>query len=1057
MLRRNLRPASLMVWLFLVAAMPGFAQQVTGTISGRVTDSSGAVIPGTTVQVQNVETGLARSVQTDAGGRYEARNLPVGSYTITVQQAGFRTEVRSGVTLTVASEVVVNFALSVGEVQERVEVTAEAPAIETTTVTLSGLISQQQIRDLPLNGRSFDDLALLTPGVVNQTNADGGISGHGQRIEATLYLLDGTTTNDARQQGNTGTVVGTKLGVEAIREFRVMTHSFSAEYGGRAGAVVSAITQSGTNAFHGSVYEFFRNNELDARDFFNVANAPDPSPLPAFRQNQFGASVGGPVRRDRIFFFGNYEGLRRRRGETNIAIIPDLNTRRGVIPGQPAPLPVNPAIAPYLDLYPVPNGNNFGDGLAEYVSDVSTAANEDYYMGRGDFQVSNNDSFYLRYVHNPSRIDDPGPVPPFGGEQEGSTHLAVLSETHILSPTMLNEFRFAYNRTAPRIGVKALDFKDGAMDFVPGQGFGTIGFSFTAGTRTINTLGTSAAMPQFFPQNLFQATDTFNYSKGPHSLKFGFSVERMQFGQYALSRRRGEYTFSSSLSRLVAGQATRARWATIGGTSSDVRGWRQSLVGWFVQNDYRVRPNLTLNLGFRHEFVTSPYEVNGKSATHLNITDLESTVGNAFESSKLNVSPRVGLAWDPTGSGKTSVRLGGGVFHNQLLGRDWYLFSQFDHRFINTRDVRNPNPSIFPRITESGAAAGAKSTKIVTPHPDTPTVIHYNLDIQRQLTPTITVSAGYVGSYGYNLTVEAEQNIRIAELRDGSTFFSPTAPFVNPNFTSMLQLLTNTISNHNALQLTLKRSFAGGFLLQSHYTWSKTMGNGDSTSPSTLNNTSATLMDVTDPERDYSLSAYDQRHVFVLNGRYELPFGNLLPSRLARAVIGGWEVNGIFKTSSGFPVNIVTGFNNSNNGDATEPDRPNLNPGFSNSPTEGTTAGCGDGIIKAGEKLGTANRWYDPCAYGLPPAGTFGNLGRNVVAGPGHFTVDFTLAKKFPVKEGMDVEFRAEAFNILNRANFDLPNNLAFSADRTRNGAAGRIIATQAKNREIQLGLKLIF
>jgi len=705
----------------------------------------------------------------------------------------------------------------------------------------------------------------------------------------------------------------------------------------------------------------------------------------------------------------------------------------------------------------VPNGNNFGDGLAEYVSDVSTAANEDYYMGRGDFQLSENDSFYLRYVHNPSKIDDPGAIPPFGGEQDGSTHLAVLSETHILSPTMLNEFRFGFNRTAPRIGVKALDFKDGAMDFVPGQGFGTIGFSFTAGTRTINTLGTSAAMPQFFPQNLFQATDTFNYSEGPHSLKFGFSVERMQFGQYALSRRRGEYTFSSSLSRLVAGQPTRARWATIGGTSSDVRGWRQTLVGWFVQDDFRVRPNLTLNLGFRHEFVTSPYEVNGKSATHLNITDPESTVGNAFESRKLNLAPRVGVAWDPTGSGKTSVRLGAGVFYNELLGRDWYLFSQFDHRFINTRDVRNPDPSTFSRITESGATAGAKSTKIVTPHPDTPTVIHYNLDIQRQLTSTTSVSAGYVGSHGYNLTVEAEQNIRVRPA--GRQVFSTTDPFVNPNFTSMLQLLTNTISNHNALQLTLKRSFAGGFLLQGHYTWSKTMGNGDSTSPSTLNNTSATLMDISDPERDYSLSAYDQRHSFVLNGRYLLPFGNLLQSRLARTVIGGWEVNGIVKTNSGFPVNIVTGFNNSLNGDATEPDRPDLNPGFSNSPTEGASAGCGDGIIKAGEKLGTPNRWYDPCAYGLPPAGTFGNLGRNAVAGPGLFAVDFTLAKKFPVKEGMNVEFRAEAFNILNRANFDLPNNLAFSAGSppTRNGAAGRIIATQAKNREIQLGLKVTF
>ncbi|MGH9785387.1 MAG: hypothetical protein ACRD88_14510, partial [Terriglobia bacterium] len=272
-----------------------------------------------------------------------------------------------------------------------------------------------------------------------------------------------------------------------------------------------------------------------------------------------------------------------------------------------------------------------------------------------------------------------------------------------------------------------------------------------------------------------------------------------------------------------------------------------------------------------------------------------------------------------------------------------------------------------------------------------------------------------------------------------------------------LQLLTNTISNHNALQLTMRKSFTGGFLLQGHYTWSKTLGNGDSTSPSTLNNTSATLMDITDLDRDYGFSAYDQRHSFVLNSRYLLPFGNLLQSRLARAVIGGWEVNGILKAGSGFPVNIVTGFNNSLNGDATDPDRPNLNPGFSNNPTQGTTAGCGGGTIKSGQKLGTPDLWYDPCAFSLPLAGTFGNLAKNAVIGPGQFTVDFTLAKKFPVKEGMDVEFRAEAFNILNRANFDIPNNNAFNADRTVNGAAGRITATQADNRQIQLGLKLIF
>ncbi len=370
----------------LVAATTASAQVVTGTISGRMTDATGAVIPGSTVQVQNVETGLSRSVQTDAAGRYEARNLPVGSYSITAQQAGFRTEVRRGVTLTVGSEVTVNLELTVGEVQEKVEVTAEAPTIETTNATLSGLVSQQQMRDLPLNGRSYDQLELLAPGVVIQPNAGRDsthgsrfhISSNGDRDTPSLYLLDGATVNDASSEGP-GSAAGLSLGVEAIREFRVLTHNFSAEYGRNSGAVIPAVTRSGTNEFHGSAYEFLRNNVLDARNFFN------PGALPPFRQNQFGASFGGPLKKDRIFFFANYEGFRQRQGVTVIANVPDANARNGLLPNASGVLQtvtLTPAVVPYVNMYPVPKGRSLGNGIAEFLRDFSTTATEDSLLSK---------------------------------------------------------------------------------------------------------------------------------------------------------------------------------------------------------------------------------------------------------------------------------------------------------------------------------------------------------------------------------------------------------------------------------------------------------------------------------------------------------------------------------------------------------------------------------------------------------------------------------------------------------------------------------------------------
>ena len=564
-------------------------------------------------------------------------------------------------------------------------------------------------------------------------------------------------------------------------------------------------------------------------------------------------------------------------------------------------------------------------------------------------------------------------------------------------------------------------------------------------------MGTTAAQPQYFPQNLFQEGDTFSYVKGPHTWKMGVDVERFQLASNGLNSQRGTYSFAS-LRDFIANQPNQLTFSLVGGASSPNRGWRQTLFGWFVQDDFRVRPNLTLNLGFRHEFLNTPAEVNGRSANLIRTTDVESTLGPPWRPHKKSFAPRVGLAWDPFGKGKTSVRVGTGVFFNQLTGRTWYLSSQNDHRFNITYQIRNP---VFPNALANGLTTGSKQEQTNQYQHDTPTTVHYNLDVQQQLTPTISAHAGYVGSNGRNFTDQESENIRIAQiLADGSKFFAANAPFVNPNFSTIRRVKTRSYSNYNALQAGLSKSFSRGLLLQANYTWSKNMGTADALSSSQLYSINAYVLDINNLARDYSYAAFDMRHSLVINTRYKLPFDHF-KSRIARAAIGGWEINGILQVNAGLPLDILDGFNNSNNGDNGQPDRPSLAPGYRGNPTHGTTAGCQG--VPAGQKVGTPDLWFNPCAFVLSPAGTFGNVARNSVIGPAYRNLDFSMAKNFALREGMNLEFRAEVFNIFNHANFAAPLNPLFTANRVASGNAGVITSTANANREIQFGLKLTF
>jgi hypothetical protein len=839
--------------------------------------------------------------------------------------------------------------------------------------------------------------------------------------------------------------------VEGILEFRVLTHNFSAEYGRNAGAVISAVTRAGTNEFHGSVYEFVRNNIFDARNFFN------PGALPAFRRNQFGASAGGRLIKDRVFFFANYEGLRQRQGNTLISNVPDLNARRGLVPnasGQLQPVTLNPAIVPYLNLYPLPNGRNFGDGTAESISTVSAPATDDYAMERMDFRLSDKDNFYWRYVYDPSISATPEFVPLFSTSITGTDHFLVLSETHVFSGASLNEFRFAFNRTAPSTDSLPVTPLAPSLSFIPGLAFGNIKYSaVSSGALQLSTLGTNNGGQQSWTQNLFEENDTFSTVRGAHSLKFGVDFERVQLNNVFGTASRGSYTFGG-LQGLLAAQATQFTFLLLDSTSTNRRGWRRDLLGWFVQDDYRLRSNLTLNLGLRHEFFTNPLEVNGKSSHLINVTDPKNTPGPPYETPKANFSPRAGLAWDPKGNGKTSVRLGAGLFYNHLDGRTWYQNASNSSDFAKTFNVSNP---VFLNPFAAGVNLGAlQANQGIQFHSDTPTVIHYNLEVQQQLAGSLSLRVGYVGSHGYNLTREGEFDTKVPQiLADGSKLFPATGPLINPNFSSLLRIATDAHSNYNGLQVVLQKNLSAGLRFQASYTYSKALSEADEIATGQILSTPTVPLDVYNLARDYSLSAYDQRHNFVLNGVYQMPWEKRLNGRLAKTALGGWSVNSIFSYGSGLPFDVLAGFNNSRNGDSNQPDRPDLISGANSNPINGVTAGCQG--ITAGQKLHSPDRWFDPCAFSLPAAGTFGNLGRLTATAPGLVTLDFTFVKSTPIWEQKRLEFRAEFFNLFNHANFGLPVAAVFNSSRIRSGNAGLISSTIGSNRQIQLGMKLIF
>ncbi len=1048
--------SSLLVILLLA---PGAWAQTTATITGIVSDASGAVIPGVEVTVTNTGTRQARNVVTDEVGRYYAAALPPGSYEVLASLAGFNNVLHSGITLTVGREVVVDFKLNPGQLSETIDVTGEAPIVQTTSSSVAELVDEAKIRALPLNGRSFDQLIYLQPGINVATSAGSSpnqgrgvkFSANGARLTSNYFMLDGTDINDS-QNFTPGGSGGQLFGVESIQEFQVITHNQGAQYGRSMGGIINAVTRSGTNEFHGSVYEFLRNSALDAKNFFDDPRAP----IPPFKRNQFGGTFGGPISRDHLFFFANYEGLRERLGVSKNALVPDEQARRGILPGRPQ-ITVNPAVVPYLNLYPLPNGPSTSGGIAQYRFTQTQPTTVDYTTGRVDWIPNQKHSFFTRYtIDNSSKLRLEAADHIVGLFAENEPHrnqYVTLGWTQTVSPTFINMARFGFNRSTTLVDLEKLGNVPDSLAFIPGAPFGRMTVAgMSPCCATIND-------PRYFRMNSFQPSDDVSITVGRHALKTGFVVERFQWNTANYNRVGGDYVFDG-LESFLLGRVQSVEFPFPG--STPVRGIRATLFGVYFQDDFKVSRKLTLNMGLRYELTTVPTEVNGR----MSFLDgpMDTTLENKppFDGNHLNFAPRLGFAWDVAGNGRTAIRGGFGMYYDQILLNQF--LNLFDRQPPLWSSTRLGPGAPFPNPMSAAVNPVFSPQTIVADDYQTPYMYQYNLTVQREVMANLGVSIGYVGSIGKHLVQRFDGNTPIPQVRADGSFFTPAgSPRRNPAWGGLQTRRLSGFSTYNALQFSVTRRLAQGLQFQGSYSFAKSI---DTTSGLFSEESTNAATGALNPDRLFNekgLSNFDIRHNAVMNFNYELPFGGNVTGA-ARHIVSGWGIGGIITLAGGVPFTVENSGNRSRNGAAGADfsDRPNLAPGAGNNPTKGTSAGCtfAGTSVRAGARLGTPELWFDPCAFIPQELGTFGNLGRNTLIGPGVQLFDFSVNKHFQITESTELEFRSEFFNLFNHANFTAPltnTRRIFDNNGRLVGSPGTITQTSTPSRQIQFGLKLIF
>jgi len=993
----------------LLAGTPVAAQ--TDALVGTVRDAQQAAIPNATVTLSNLDTGIAQTTRADSAGSYEFPQVRPGNYSIKVAQPGFQTYVQSPIVLAVTQRTRVDIPMQVGETFSQVTVEATPSALQTESSGLGDVVDTKKIVEIPLNGRFFLDLALMTAGtVLPSTNnrtflavpsgiGASGINAAGTREDSTNYLFDGINLSDMAQNQITF-----QPNVDSIQEFKVQTNAFSAEYGRNAGIVVNAVSKQGTNSFHGSVWEFVRNEKFDAKNFFD---RPD-LPIPAFKRNIYGYSVGGPVIKNKTFFFTSYEGREGREVATLNSQVPTAGQRAGV---------TSPIVQKLLGLIPAAN-NATGD---RYVGSAPRKRELNQFTGRIDHNFSAKDFLFGNFISNRDSRTEPtlqgGTLPGSGDLRPAKRYLLALGYTRVITPNVMNEFRAGLNRVHIEFTPEVLG-KLNPADFGLNTGsavFPQITISGVAQFAGISGATGNAGFPQGRGDTTFQYNDTLSWVTGRHSFKFGGELRRFRNNNFN-SGTGGTITFPS-LAAFLAGTPSSAGQARLPVNNS----MRVSAFDAFAQDDFKMNSRLTLNLGLRWEYNGVPNEVYNRlgvfdfksnSLISVNTNGIERPYARQFT----NFGPRAGFAYDVTGKSKTVIRGGVGLYYDQPVVNVVSGLSSnppFSLAVNFTSNVSLANPFSQPGGTPATVAAQA-----VDPHFKSGRLLSYNFNIQQDVLGTV-VQVTYAGSQGRHLRITGDYNQGISGVR-------PIAGFSSINLNE-----SAASSNYNGLFVSANRRLSKGLTFQTSYAFSKSI---DTNSVGSSNPEAQNFRNL---QAERALSDFDVRHRFVLSGVYLLPFKG--KGALLERVAEGWSISPILNLQSGNPFSPVIPLLADGSGSLEAFDRPDVVPG--------------QAVTLANQ---TPDLFFNKLAFVRHPRG-FGNAGRNIIHGPGFQNVDFSVAKNTHIKERINLQFRAEVFNILNHPNFGQPNRTVTSAD------FGRITATRTargdlgSSRQIQLGLKLNF
>jgi outer membrane receptor protein involved in Fe transport len=1060
-------PRSLLALLFVLAlsvSIPATGQVTGGTLIGTVSDTSGAVVPKAEVTIVAVDTGVTRVVSTDSKGVYSAPNLSSGKYTITTSAAGFKTEVQTGITLTVGSEQELNITLRVGSRTEEVRVAGLASGVELATSNLSGAVDAQTVRDLPLNGRDWTQLATLQPGVNSlssiQPSTGGSASGargnrgfgtqltiSGSRPQQNSYRIDGINVNDWLN-GGPGSVLGATLGVDAVEEFSVLTSSYSAEYGRTSGGVVNAINHSGTNQFHGAAYEFVRNSALDAKNFFDQQ-------MPPFKRNQFGASVGGPIVKKRTFFFADYEGLRQSLGITNVDVVPSQDARNGNLhldDGTPYSVVVDPLVIPYLPLWPLPNAGLLGNGdFGTYKLVAQAVTSENFATVRIDQTISSKDSIFGSYQFDNGLTTLPDALANIQVGQKRGRQFLAIEESHVFSPQLLNSFRIGVNRVTANGGYANAAINPLAADetlaAVPGftaPQINVSGFnSFQGGLKNYGF--TTAGFTSY------QAYDDAFLTTGKHALKFGFAFERMATSVIQDNTDGGQYGFGSLPDFLTNNPNTLSAGLL---AAHSPRDYRQNILGFYLQDDIHWRPTFTLNLGLRYEMSSVPTETHGKLSNLRTLTSSAYHLGNPyFQNPTLrNFEPRIGFSWDPFRDGKTAVRGGFGMFDVLPLVYEYGLTGFSAAPFtLQGRAVNLPQGSFPTGAFELLQGQSLLRVGYVEFKPHRNYVMQWNLNVQRQLASDLTATIAYVGSRGVHMVFRADDENMVLPTLTPAGYLWPSpagsGTVLNPTFGRMDYTDWESNAFYDALQVQVLKRMSHGFQVQGSYTWSKSIDEGSMGGVGDPFNSSISNLFFFDRKLSRGLSDFNVPQQLTINYLWNRPRAKSLQGVSAWA-LGGWELGGIFQVQRGVPFTPLMG------GDplGTNDNSPYAFPNRLSGP--GCQSAVNPGNVQAYIKV--------DCFAPPSPLTLLGNAGRNSLQGPGLINFDFSAFKNNYIRrvsENFNVQFRADLFNIFNHPNFlpPLDNMTVLDQSGGAVSGAGLIDGTATTSRQIQFGVKVIW